>query len=121
MEVENVLSDQYKLEDAFVHEFLQDFPLQFHNIVLNGIIPLPDHLDDGILLLVVGQEDLQVERTATEIVPLGMNIIVVDGLGEFEFGIGPSMKRRAIVFLADVDMPPVIKGFYVVHPAAKIG
>src|SRR5947207_2748198 len=49
-----------------------------------------------------------------------MYIIIVHGLGVFKFGITTPKERRAVIFLADIDMPPVIKWFDIVHTAAKV-
>jgi hypothetical protein len=41
--------------------------------------------------------------------------IIVNSLGKFKFGILPAIERRQLIFFAYINMPPVIKRFYVVH------
>ncbi len=40
MKIQHILRDQNELGDAGLEEFIGHFPLQVHDIILNGVIPL---------------------------------------------------------------------------------
>ena len=61
------------------------------------------------------QQHLQIKRPRPEIIPLRMDIIVIDRLRELELRIDPSVKRRSLIVLTRIDVAPVIKRFYFVH------
>ena len=87
MKIQYILGDQNKFVNAFIHEFFQHFPFQFHDIIFNRIVPFPYQFNDGIFFFVVSQQYFQVKCAAAKIIPLRMDIIIVNGLGKFKFGI----------------------------------
>jgi hypothetical protein len=44
-----------------------------------------------------------------------MDIIIIYCLGKFKFRISLSEKGRILVFFADINIPPVVKRFNIMH------
>jgi hypothetical protein len=54
MKVHDVLADQDKLVYAFADKKFDQVPFQCHDVVVDGIIPFADQLNDGEAQIVVG-------------------------------------------------------------------
>jgi hypothetical protein len=115
VEIEYVLCDQYVFVNAFLVQEIHHFALHFHDIVLDGIVPFADEFYDGEIEFVIGVNDLHVQRTAAKIIPLRMDIIIVDRLRKFKLAVFPSVKRGTLVFFRNIYMPPVVEWFDFVH------
>ncbi len=63
------------------------FALQEHDVVVQQVVPFADQFDDGIALIVVREDDLDVQGGAAEVVPLRMDHMVVHRMAEFEFAV----------------------------------
>src|SRR6476469_5579860 len=66
-------------------------------------------------------DDLEVKGTAAELIPLGMDIIIVNGLRKFKLTVFPSEKRRFGIFFSHINMAPVIERFNIVHTLSAKG
>jgi hypothetical protein len=115
MKVEHIFTDQDKLVDPLADEGVHHIPFQMHYVILNAVIPFADEFHDGISLLVVGVKEFHIERGAAKIIPLGMDIIIVNLLRELKLTVLTSEKGRLFVFRSDVSVTPMIIWFYVVH------
>jgi hypothetical protein len=120
MKVEHILADEDELADAFPNERVNHFALQKHDIIIDGIVPFPDHFDDDEVMLVIGKEYLEVERGRTEVVPLRMDVKIVDGVGEFELAVFAAVERRQLILLGNVYVPPAKIWFDVVHTSYSL-
>jgi len=117
VKVEHVFADQNKFVDALLHEQFQHFAFELHDVVVECIVPLTHHLDDGKSFLVIGEEDFDVEGIGTEMVPLRMDVIVVHGFVEVELVVLAVEKRRSFVGRGRIQVDPSKVGFEVVHGA----
>jgi hypothetical protein len=72
------------------------------------------------MFFVVGYQDFHIKGLGTKIIPLRMDIIIVNGLGKLKFRIFPSVKGRSLVFFTDINMAPVIKWFNIMHSLTAI-
>jgi hypothetical protein len=50
-----------------------------------------------------------------------MDIVVVNLLGKIKGIIGPTVKRRTLIFSGIVVIQPVVVGFYIMHLTTKVG
>jgi hypothetical protein len=67
------------------------------------------------MLIIIGLQDFQVKCAASKIVPLRMDIIIVNSSGKFKLRILSFEKRRFLILFTHVNMAPVIIWFNVVH------
>ena len=93
MKIKDVLRDEDELRNTGFEELIRHLPLQEHNVVLDRIIPFPEQLYHHIVLVIVSQQYLQVQSPGPEIIPLRMDIVVIDRLGKLEFRINPPIER----------------------------
>jgi hypothetical protein len=56
----------------------------------------------------VGEEEFHEQRLTANVVPLRMNIKIVNLVAEFEFRILLIVKRRKLIFLSAIQSPPII-------------
>src|SRR5436190_5496468 len=115
MKVQNVFTNEYKLADAIFDERINHIPLQEHDVVVDGIIPLADQFNHCKMMLVVGKKNFQVKSWRAECIPLRMNIEVVDRVGEFKFTVASAIERRPLILFTYVSITPVVIWFYIVH------
>src|SRR5690348_10837450 len=92
VEVEYIFRYENELGNAFAEEGVYHFALELHYIVLNGIVPLTYQLNYNIMFIVIGHDHFHVQGAGTELIPLGMNIIIVYSLGVFKFRVCPAIK-----------------------------
>ena len=93
MKIEDILRDEDELRNAGFEEFIRYLPLQEHNVIFDRIVPFPEQLYHHIVFVIVRQQYLQVQRPGPEIIPLRMDIIVIDRLRIFKFRIDPPVER----------------------------
>lgn len=92
MEIQHVLPYEDEPFDALVLEGLNDIALERHHIVEQGVVPFADELEDGKPLLIIRKEDLGKEGGAPDVVPLGVDEVIVDAFGEMRFAVDPFME-----------------------------
>src|SRR5690606_25137608 len=80
-----------------------------------AVVPFPYQFDDAVGLGIVGVENLQIECRGTEIVPLRMNIVIVDLLVIQELAVLLLVEWRSIIFGGRVFVPPLIEWFQLMH------
>jgi hypothetical protein len=85
-----------------------ELALQKHNVVVQQVIPFTNHLHNRIALAVVGEEEFHKQGLTANVVPLRMNIKIVNLVAEFEFGIFLIEKRRKLIFLSAIQSSPII-------------
>jgi hypothetical protein len=117
VEVQYVFTDQNKFRNALLHHQLRHLTLQEHDVVVDGIVPFTDHLDDGETLFIVCKENLDVQGLRSETVPLRMNQVVVHLVREHELTVFPFIKGTPFVFAGIVEVLPEIVWLDRVHTA----
>jgi hypothetical protein len=85
-----------------------EFAFQKHDVVVQQIVPFTNQFNYRITLAVVGEEKLHEQRLTANVVPLRMNIKIVNLVAEFEFRILLIVKRRKLIFLSAIQSPPII-------------
>ena len=92
MEIEHIFADQNEFVDALLCQNLQHLALELHDVVIERIVPFPHHFNDGKSFLVVGKQDFDVQGIRPKMVPLWVDIIVVNSFIEIEFVVFPIEK-----------------------------
>ena len=115
MEVQDVLADEHEARNAVAQERFHEVALQEHDVVVQQVVPLADQFDDRIAFVVVGEEDLEVERAGTEGIPLRVDHMVVHCMVELELAMLPAEERRPRILFRRVAVAPVPEGFEGVH------
>jgi hypothetical protein len=119
VKVQHVFPDEDETENALPDHWLDDFSFEVHDIVADTVVPFPNKLNDGKALVVVGKEHFEVKGRGAEIVPLGMDKIVIDFLGEIKFVVRPTVEGRPFILCGDVFFPPIIKWLDIVHSGLR--
>jgi len=86
-----------------------------HDIIVQYVIPFAKQFNNTKMPVVINIQDFQVQGIGSELIPLGMDEIIVNGVGEFKFAVFASVERGPLVFGGYVKRLPMIKGFYTVH------
>lgn len=115
MEIQHIFSDDDELADAVGHEFIHHIPLQKHDVVVQAVVPFAYQLKNGEALLVVGEKDFQVHGLRAEIVPVRVDVVVVDLLSVLELIVGPAVKRGLFVTGRVVIVQPAMEWRNVLH------
>ncbi len=63
---------------------IRHFPLELHDIIFDGIVPLSYQFDHCIMFFIIGHQHFEINSAVAEIIPLRMDIIVVNGLSELK-------------------------------------
>ena len=56
MKVQHILADQHKLVDTIIYHQFQYLALHQHNIIVDGIVPLPDKFYNSITPVVISKQ-----------------------------------------------------------------
>src|SRR4051812_49073308 len=97
MKVQYVFCDQYEFGDPFPEETVSNISADGHDIILYCIVPFADQFYDYILFIIVRHEYFHIQGARAEFVPLWMDIIIVNSLSEFKFGMLRPEEGRAFV------------------------
>ena len=89
----SIFANEDKLVDVLLHQNFQHLPFELHDVVVKCIVPFTHHFDDGKTFLVIGEEDFDVEGIRPKMVPLGMDVIIVNGFIEVELIVFAVEKR----------------------------
>ncbi len=57
MKIKDVFADEDKFVDAFGHQVVDDIAFEKHDIVVEAVVPLTQHLHNDVALVVIGIED----------------------------------------------------------------
>ena len=115
MKVEHIFANQNEALNALLHQGFDHVALQVHHIVKEGVIPFTNELDDREPFVVIGKQDFRKQCGAADVVPLGMDEVVVDPLCVVGLAVLPVVKRGTLIVTGDVKIPPIVEGFDVVH------
>ncbi len=77
MKVEQVVCNQEKLVNSLGEQWIRKASFHLHHIVVDGIVPFANKLQNDVALLVVREDLLHEERLTADAVPLGMNDKIV--------------------------------------------
>src|ERR1041385_3862379 len=119
MEVENVFTDENKFIYSMRYHNFGNVALQKHNVVVKTIVPFTDKFHHGKAFFVISKKNFHVERVRTEVVPLRMYIVIVNGIGINNLAVFSLVKRRTLVLPRHIKLAPIKKRFNVLH-ATKI-
>src|SRR5690606_15171650 len=97
VEVEHIFTDQDKPGNTLLLKQVCDFPPQSHDITVQAVIPLSYQLNNRIAPRIVGVQDFKIQRTTPEEIPLWVDVVIVNGIGEIKFVINTSVQRRFAV------------------------
>ena len=95
-----------------MNQMIGELSLQKHDVVVQQIVPFTNQFNYRITLAVVGEEEFNEQRLTANVVPLRMNIKIVDLVAEFEFRILLIVKRRKLIFFCCIQMTPIVVWFY---------
>ena len=116
MKIEQVVAHNDKAHNAFGHERIRHAALEFHDIVVQGIVPFAEQLNDRTTLGVVDKEHLDKERFAADVVPVGVYDEVVHlVVGSVHRGALVEKKRTARIVRRDVSSAPRAVGLKRMH------
>jgi hypothetical protein len=59
VKIQDILRDKDKLRDAELKESVGNLPLEIHDVILDGIVPFSEQLDDNVVLLIIRSKTLQ--------------------------------------------------------------
>lgn len=97
MVVEHIFANHHKLVNAFLDEDFEHLAFELHDVVVQRIVPFSHHFDDGKPFLVIGEQDFDVEGIRPKMVPLGVDVIVVNGFIEIELIVLSIEKRGSFI------------------------
>ena len=116
MKIEQVVPHEDKAHNAFGKERIRHAALEFHHVVVKGIVPLSEQFNDRTTLGVVDKEHLDKERFAADVVPIRMNDEVVHlVVGSVHRGALVEKKRTARIVRRDVSSAPSAVGLKRMH------
>jgi len=93
MKIQYIFPDQNEPGDLMAHQVFNDIPLQIHDIIVDRIVPFTQQFDHAEPTVIINIQQLDVKGGGADIVPLRMDIIIVDAVAEFEFAVFPAVKR----------------------------
>jgi len=115
VKIQYILCNEYEFIDTlFIHD-IGDISPECHDIIFNGIIPLPHQFNNSEMHIILYEEHFQEECFGAKLIPLGMDVKIVEGLSIFKFTVNIAEKWGSSVFLGSVQMPPIIVWLYVLQ------
>lgn len=93
VEIEDVFPDQDELANTFPDHGINDFAFEGHDIILDGIVPFPYQFNNGIIQVIIRKQQFHVEGPGAKLIPLWMDVVVVNRLAEFKFTVFPAVER----------------------------
>ena len=115
VEVEHVFADEDEFADALVGHQVDDVAFELHHVVFDGIVPLPDELDNSRAQLVVNEQNFQKQRLGPHAVPLRMDVVAVDGIDVGIQAVFGPLQGRKQVFGGRVLVDPGVMRLNGVH------
>ena len=113
--VEHILTNQNKARYAAIDHFFNHIALEGHDVVVEAIVPFSDELDDTVPFVVVAVKYFNEEGVGADIVPLWMDVMVVNAVSEVHLAVFAFEEGRIGIFTGYVVVSPVVVGFDVMH------
>lgn len=120
MEVQYIFADQDEAGDAAIKHDLNEVALERHDIVVETVIPFTNQFDHAEAFLIIAEDHFYKECSRPNVIPLRMNVMVIDPLREIHFAILLFKERGVRVVARDVVSSPVVMWFYIVHALANL-
>jgi len=115
VKIQDVAAEQDEFAYAGIEQRFDDVALEGLNVVGYGIIPFADQFQNGVPICIIGVKNLKIKGIGSEIVPLGMDVVIVNPVMESKFGILTTIEGTLRVFRSGIKVQPVIIWFNVVH------
>ena len=93
MEIQHILPDKYELVYFFFQQDLGNIPLEVHDVVVQGIVPFAQKLNDAKPHLVINIQDLKIEGGRAHIIPLRVDDIIIYLVVKLKFVVIPAEER----------------------------
>jgi hypothetical protein len=115
MELKYIFPDQDKVLDILLHQDLHHIAVEKHDVVVERIIPLTQHLNYTVLFFITAVKYLGIKGFRTKFIPLGVDIVIINDVGKLELTVLPVVKRGTVVLRSDIKSSPIVVWFDVVH------
>ena len=69
-----------------------------NDVIVDAIVPLTDKLDDRKTLVIIYKKNFYKKGRGADMIPLGMDDVIVDLVVEFKIAVFAAIKRGALIF-----------------------
>ena len=111
MKIHDVFTNDHKSIDSAVHQNFKYFSFKSHDVIIKGIVPLSNEFNDTKAFSVIDKENFDVKCVGTEMIPLWMNQMIVNGVLEIKFAVFSPVKGGFGILACGILIEPSIMRF----------